>query len=193
MKKLFVIALMVLSTASFCYAEQSAQTYSGNDLQNYREQQVFIDAYNSSGAAISSNYVVVLDTSTTATASGTTLGTYITTTTTAADARVLGVTENTIPINSVGRVCVRGPHKVFLTTAPSAAGATIATTTTAGAAVPWAAGLPGNQSFGYALHTGVIGVGAGYGSTANPGVNGGGKVGEGLSNYWCWIGGASRI
>ncbi len=192
MKKLFLIALMVLLTASFCYAEQSAQTYSGNANQRFDEQQVFVDAYNSSGGTISSNYVVVIDTAAANAASGTTLGTYITTTTTAADARVLGVTESDIPAGRVGRVCVRGPKKVYLTAAPSAAGATIATTTTAGAAIPWTAARPGSQAFGFALSATVIGGGGGPDGGTPPPVYDGFKRGEGTSNYWCYIGGAAR-
>ena len=188
MRKLLIALFIVALTASFAYAEMSAQTYSGNQQQNYREQQCFIDCYNNSGAAISSNYVVVLDTSTTNTASGTTLGTYITTTTTPANALVVGVTDQTIANGSVGRVCVRGPHKCYLTAAPSAAGATVATTTTAGAGVPWTSALPGNNQFGVALHTGVIGNWLSTGYVAN----GGGQSTDGSSNYWIWVGGPCK-
>ena len=186
MKKLLIAILFVAITVSFSYAEQSAQTYSGNALQKYTEQQVFIDCYNNSGSTISSNWVVVLDTAVGNSASGTTLGTYITTTTTSADALVVGVTDQTILSGRVGRVCVRGPHKLYLTAAPSAAGATIATTTTAGAGIPWASGRPANSSFAVALNTGVIGswnTASGYTST------GGGSIDEGSSNYWVWVGG----
>lgn len=193
MKKLLFALLIVALTASFSYAEQSAQTYSGNATQNYREQQVFIDCYNNSGSAISSNYVVILDTTAASVASGSYLGTYITTTTTPADTRVLGVTDATIPAASVGRVCIRGPHKVYLTSAPSAVGATVATTSTAGAGVPWSASLPGNSSFGFALSSTVIGNGFYVGVPVNKTVSSsdGMTNGDGTSNYWVWITGPS--
>jgi hypothetical protein len=182
MKKLLLVSLVLLFAASSAYAEISAQTYSGNALQNYREQQVFTECYNGSGTDISSNFVVVLDTTATRVASGTTLGTYITTTTTAGNSLVLGVTDEVIPNGRVGRVCVRGPHKVYMTAAPSAAGATVATTTTAGAAIPWTAARPSNAAFGVALSATVITAPAGA-------VAEGYSSGEGPSNYWVYIGG----
>ena len=112
MKKLFLIALMALLTASFSYAEQSAQTYSGNDLIKGAEQSVFINAYNNSGGAIGSGSVVIIDTA--ATVASSSVGSYFTSSTTAQDARVLGITAQDIPATRVGRICVRGVCKANL-------------------------------------------------------------------------------
>jgi len=183
MRKLFLIAVLILGIASFAYAENSATGQSG---LNFREQQVFITAYNGSGTDITSNAVVVLDTTAANIASGSTLGAYIRTTTTSADARVIGVTDEVITNGRSGRICVRGPHKCQLTAAP-VLGATVAASATAGFGTGFVAGgVFTNDDFGVALSAGVIGGGG------TPVVADGFTPGDGTSNYWIWVGGPGR-
>ena len=117
MKKLyFVLAvLFFLGYTSQARAEMSAQAYSG---KNCKENQVFIDAFNNFGDTITENTVVILDTATATRAlTGSAFGAYITVDPGNAtdNVYVLGVTDQYIATNSVGRICVRGPHKVFAT------------------------------------------------------------------------------
>jgi len=129
MKKLLVLCLFVsvlLVFNSQVWAEQSSQTANG---RVYVDNQVFTMAYNNSGSEIQSNNVVILDTTGTA---GSTLGAYITTSTTADDYRVFGVTDETIATGAVGRVVIRGPHEVLDADSTHAAAAILACSTTAG-------------------------------------------------------------
>lgn len=109
MKKfsIFVIsALLILGIISPVWAEQSSSTASG---KRYEENQVFTIAYNNSTSDMVSNAVVIIDTTGTV---GSTLGAYITTTTTADSPYVFGVTDEAIAASQSGRVCIRGPHYV---------------------------------------------------------------------------------
>ena len=190
MKKFLFVLLIALFTVSFVYAEQSAQTYSGNNLQSYREQQVFADFYNNSGGPITSNSVVILDTAVT---SGSLLGTAITTTVASNSTLVVGVSDVEIATASVGRVCVRGPHKCFLaSTANMTAGATLATcgyqftlsgpqsgkTILAGAVIYNASGGTGAAGgvFGTLLSASAI-------TKSNEGLS----SGDGNYNYWVYL------
>lgn len=117
MKKLslFIIsALFVFALATQARAESSPTTFAGNV---YTDEQVFIRAYNNSGAIVSENQVVILDTSATA---GTTLGSYFTITTSTDSSYVMGVTDQQVAKGDIGRICVRGPHKVQITANPTA-------------------------------------------------------------------------
>lgn len=131
MKKLFIVLLSALFIFGIAYqvrAEQSSSSASGT---NYYDNQVYTIGYNNSGADISSNSLVVIDTTGTA---GSTLGAYITTTTTQGHNFVFGVTDEVIADGTSGRICIRGPHKVLVNTAPSIAGATMISSTVAGKA-----------------------------------------------------------
>ena len=141
MKKLLVlVSLISLLLTGVSYAEISATAYTGSSLIDTREQTVFINAYNNSSTNFlgTSHSVVILDTSyTTSGRASNAVGTYFTTTTTADDETVLGITDGVINAGAVGRIIVRGTSKVELLATPSsawAAGATIATSTTAGQA-----------------------------------------------------------
>jgi hypothetical protein len=117
MKRWFIAltALIALGFVSSARAEMSAGAYSGKSV---REQQVFADVYNNFGDTITENYVVILDTSTAVLAStGTTFGAYVTVDPGYAsdNVYVMGVADEYIPTGSVGRICVRGPHKVYAT------------------------------------------------------------------------------
>lgn len=127
-----ILSAFLLLGVSQAKAEVGVSAYTGTD---YREQQVFTYVYNNSGSELTYNSVVILDTSATA---GSTLGAYFTTTTTADSPYVFGVTDQTIKSGEVGRVCVRGPHTVRLTTESGlAAGDIVATSGTAGKAVEY--------------------------------------------------------
>jgi hypothetical protein len=143
MKKFYFVlsALLVLGFAVQARAETSSTAYTGKD---YTENEVFIYAYNNSGSSIQSNGVVIIDTSGTA---GSTLGAYITTTSTADSVYVCGVTDETIADGAVGRVCVKGPHLVMYTSSTHTAGTIAATSTTAAQATTYstADGIAGGQ------------------------------------------------
>jgi len=132
MRKLSLLvlsALLVLSFSTFSWAEQSPTSATGT---RYTDNQVFTIAYNNSGADVTSNSIVILDTSATA---GTTLGAYFTTDTSGDSNLILGVTDETIASGTSGRVCIRGPHKVWMNSfTGSSAGYQISTSTTAGKA-----------------------------------------------------------
>lgn len=111
MKKFYIIvlsALLVLGFAIQARAESSATAFSGKVDD---EQQVFTVAYNSGTTEVSKGDVVILDSTAT---EGSTLGAYVTTTTTADNKLVFGVADETISASEVGRVCIRGPHGVNL-------------------------------------------------------------------------------
>ena len=129
MRKLFTIlvsALLVLGISIQARAEQSTSTFTG---KRFEEQQVFVYAYNNSGAEIQSNSAVIIDITGTP---ASTLGTYITTTTDTDSSYVFGVTDETIATASVGKVCVRGPHIVVFASTNTSAEDTVGTYTPAG-------------------------------------------------------------
>lgn len=183
MKKLslFVAILLIIGLASFAYAESSATAMSG---KSYREQQVFVIAYNNSGTDITSNYVVILDTTNGYVTSGSTLGAYIDTTTSTGSALVLGVTDEVIENGTAGRICVRGPHKCMMIGSGNsatlyAAGATVGTTTTAGKANGLAlTSDSGAVPFGVSLYGTAVTTAA---EGLTPGENGDGNL------WWIYI------
>ena len=173
MKKILFISLVVLLLAAPSFAEIGATAYSSNTQQ--QELCQFIYAYNNSGSSITSNQVVILDTTAANSVSGATLGARIATTTTNGDPRVIGVTDQVIANASVGRICVRGPHKVQWSTSagPAIAGASVATGTTAGYAA--AVNVTSGVSFGVMLANTQT-----FDAVANPN-----EVAIGL--YWVYI------
>lgn len=135
MKKFCLVllsALLVFSMASQARAEQSTASATGS---SYLDNQVYTMAYNNSGSDITSHSVVILDTSGTA---GSTLGAYITTTTTADHWAVAGVTvDPNCVAGTPCRVCIRGPIEVLFTSATHVTGTIAATSTTAGEATTY--------------------------------------------------------
>lgn len=115
MKNKISILILALLLAVGVYmpnvrAEDSATGY-GNPPA-YGDQQVFVVAYNNNASAMSANNVVILDTGGTA---GTTLGTYVNLNGSTTDSvYVFGVTDEAISAATLGRICVRGPHKVVM-------------------------------------------------------------------------------
>lgn len=119
MRKLFLslIAISFLFLGGVAHAENSAAAY---DAKWY-SQQVFVQAYNNTASTMAINTVVVQDV-TPGVNPNVNLGQYVTTNGSTTDSvYVFGVTDEAIPAAQLGRVCVRGPHKVV---APSSSGVT---------------------------------------------------------------------
>ena len=143
MRKLFIVLIsaLLVGVSTQARAEISTTTFTGD---RFEEQQVIVMCYNNSGSDIESNAVVILDVSAT---EGSTLGTYITTTATADDSYVFGVTDEVIEAGEVGRICVRGPHLVYDLDSTHAVRAILATSTTVGRTTTYATsdGTTGGQ------------------------------------------------
>ena len=110
---LFVSALLVLG-CSQARAEMTSPSYDGT----YRSLQTYSMVYNGTGRAISSNTVVIADTTWSA-FDGTNFGTYATNSAATASVGVLGVTDEDIASGSIGRIVIRGPHQVKVATTDS--------------------------------------------------------------------------
>ena len=118
MKKLLslvAISFMLLGIGSV-QARNSAASYDNR----YWSQQEFVQAYNSSTASMYRDYIVGIDTAVVG-ATGIvnpnySLGQYVTeaTSSTTDNTYVFGVVDETIPAGQLGRICIRGPHKVVL-------------------------------------------------------------------------------
>jgi len=125
--KIILAVAFVLAFAGIVRAENSASGYDGKNTT----QQVFVSAY--AYSAVSENDVVVLDV-TNGTVANNGLGSYISNTTTTDSVYVFGVADEDISTGTLGRVCIRGPHKVKFRTSPGAiaAGSPVGTSDTAG-------------------------------------------------------------
>ena len=125
--KLFLVVAFILAFTGIVKAENSA---GGFDSKN-TTQQVFVSAY--AYSAVSKNDVVALDVSN-GTVANNGLGSYIATTTTTDSVYVFGVADEDIATGTLGRVCVRGPHKVKFRTSPGAitTGSVVGASDTAG-------------------------------------------------------------
>ncbi len=116
MRKLLLslFAISFLFLGGVARAENSAASYD----KIYWSQQVFVQAYNNGASAIAVNSAVVIDSSVAVgSISASNLGQYITTSATTDSVYIFGVADEAIPAAQLGRVCVRGPHKVFIPTA----------------------------------------------------------------------------
>lgn len=177
MKKLFIFVLLSLALGTLCYAENSAVTYSTIPMES--EMVVYVEGYNpSTTTAITSNAVVVLSTNA-ANASYKATGAVVATSTTQDDPLAFGVTDQVIPIRGSGRICVRGPHKVLALGTVSGslvAGASMATTTTAGYVSPLSVQSQSRSVVGTLLNTSL-----------DPNHDSNGVVIEGPV-YWMWVG-----
>lgn len=169
MRKINVIMLgifLMLGMVSV-KAENSATGYS--NPASFRDQQVFVEAYNNNASSIAINNVVVLDTSGTA---NSTLGAYINTSTTTDSVYVFGVTDEAIAAGTLGRVCVRGPHKVVYANASPTLGNVIGVNSvSAGTAAPVTTASGTSRGFlGKIINTTA--------STA---------TGDATNTFWAWI------
>lgn len=108
--KLFLSALLLLGVSSLqVRAEDSPSAYE----DHLRSQQVYVEVYNSGNDTIAANEPVILDADGTL---GSTLGERVQTTTTTDSVFAFGVADESIPSGTMGRVCIRGPHKVRMNT-----------------------------------------------------------------------------
>ncbi len=88
-------------------------------------QTVFVSAYNNSAATLAVNSTVVLDVTQTVNPN-LYLGSYVTSNGSTTDSiYVFGVTDESILVGSLGRIAIRGPHKVLMPSPPSGAGVVI--------------------------------------------------------------------
>lgn len=111
--RFFIIALLFMSIVAHNKAVfgWGASSGDGSDYRQLQETAVF---FNNSGGILSAGDVVVLDLSGTGVSSGSTLGAYITTTTTADSIRVVGVVKSTSIADQRPVVVVtKGPMDAF--------------------------------------------------------------------------------
>lgn len=104
--KFILAALFMVVSASMVRAESSATAYDGK----YYSQQVFVMAYNNFNATINRDNVVIIDASPSINPNNN-LGSYIIPTGTTDSIFIFGVTDEAIVVGTMGRVCIRGPHK----------------------------------------------------------------------------------
>ena len=126
-----VAVLVVFSATGFAFAWGS-QGGDGSRFDALQEKSVF---FNNSGSTLTSGSVVILDRTGTGVTRDTTLGAYITTTTTADSIDVVGVTSSTSCLDQTPCVVVtKGPALTLCQDSTDAVstGASVGTTATAG-------------------------------------------------------------
>lgn len=166
--KLFILAAFLLAGfASGVRAESSATAYD----QKYYSQQVFVVAYNNNASTISQEQVAILDV-TQAVNPNLYLGSYVTTNGATTDSiYVFGVADEDIITGTLGRFCVRGPHKVQMPSTAPAAGTVIgACASSAKACAVTTADGTASGRLGYLLSATM--------ST---------DTGDVANTYWAWI------
>lgn len=167
MKKFILFALLMVGMISTVRAESSATAYD----PKYYSQQVFVVAYNNNASTISEEQVAVLDTTQTINPN-LYLGSYVTTNGSTTDSiYVFGVADENILSGTLGRICIRGPHKVRMPSAPSGAGVVIgACASSANACPTTTADGTASGRLGYTLS-----------ATAST------DTGDAANTYWAWI------
>ncbi len=173
MKKLILLALLMVGLVPVVRAENSATAYDSK----YYSQQVFVVAYNNGSTSVTRDNVVILDASQ-AINPNLYLGNYVTTTITTDSVFVFGVTDETILPGTLGRICVRGPHKAVSLT-PGSAGL-------GGVAVSGAIITSSNQAGKFGFGSTADGTASGrlgyiLSSTATT------DTGDASNTYWVWV------
>lgn len=167
MKKLLLIALFLLVSVPMVRAEDGATAFDSKAAT----QTVFVAAYNNNASTIAVNNVVILDATQTINPN-LYLGSYVTTNGATTDSiYVFGVTDESILSGSLGRIAVRGPHKVVMPSPPTGAGVVI--------------GACASNSKACA-HTTADGTASGYlgyllSATAST------DTGDAANTYWAWV------
>ena len=141
MKKILCFAISALFVFAFVghvWAEMGADAFSG---KYNRDQPVFVAMYNNSGVQLSANTIAILDTGGVLTPNF--VGTYATKATTSDSVYTIGVWDQDVLSASVGRLCVRGPHRVLVSSQATVAAGTLlgtasGTTTNLSGTVGWA-------------------------------------------------------
>lgn len=119
--KFLLVALFLVASVASVRAENSATAFDAKAAT----QTVYVSAYNNSGDTLAVNSVVVLDVTQTINPNNY-LGSYVTKNGSTTDSiYVFGVTDESILDGSLGRIAVRGPHKVLMPSIPSGAGIVI--------------------------------------------------------------------
>lgn len=166
---LFAISFLFLGNVA--HAESSASAYDSK----FWSQQVFVQAYNNNASTIAINNVVVLDTTQTVNPNNY-LGNYVTLNGSTTDSvYVFGVTDESITSGTLGRICIRGPHKVVVPlvvpTAGDIYGACSSTGSNAGKACSVTTASGTDRGF----------LGKILSNTAST------DTGDAANTYWAWI------
>ena len=204
------LLLVVFSLALLGFPTAQARNSAASFDNKYYSQQEFVQAYNSSTAPMYRDYIVGLDTNATGASTivnpNVSLGQYITEQTgaTTDNIYVFGVVDETIPAGQLGRIAIRGPHKVV-----TRSGAGIASWQTVGTPISQCAsnvpqyspsdGIAAHAQNGglacpYSTATGTAGsqVGVIINATATTdtgdvGVSTNAQNDTTQSEYWAWI------
>ena len=119
--KIMLVALFMVAMAPVVRAENGATAFDAKATT----QTVYVVAYNNSAATLAVNSVVVLDATQTINPNNY-LGSYVTSNGSTTDSiYVFGVTDESIAVGSLGRIAIRGPHKVLMPSPPTGAGVVI--------------------------------------------------------------------
>lgn len=173
MKKFILFALLILvGFSSNVRAESSATAYD----QKYYSQQVFTVAYNNGSNTINRDNVVILDAPQSINPNNY-YGSYITLGSTTDSVFIFGVADESILAGSLGRVCIRGPHKAVALLP----GGGVASYIASGAIIS-----ASNQAgkFGYASTAdGTASGRLGYILSATATTD----TGDASNTYWVWI------
>lgn len=173
--KLLLAVFFVLVSVSTVKAENSATGY--ENPPNYGNYQVFVSSLSSAGVTIPRNSVVILDNSSTGvttTLRGGTLGGVVNMTNVTDSVFVFGVADEDIAPATMGRICVRGPHKAVSITGNITAQAT--------GAIISASNNVGKYGF-YSTADGTTGSRLGYvlNTTAST------DSGDASNTFWVWV------
>lgn len=170
MNKISILILAAMISLSVGISTVRAESSSTAYDDNYYSQQVFVVAYNDSPTLARDNTVIL--TTGAGAAAGSDLGGHFIATQVSDSIFIFGVTDENITTGTLGRVCVRGPHKVVMNaSAGQVTGQIIGSSTTYGKA-GWystADGTAGGQ-LGYLLN-----------ATATS------DTGDASNTYWAWI------
>lgn len=162
-------ALLVMVSASMARAESSATAYDAK----YYSQQVFVMAYNNFNVSINRDNVVIIDAAA-AINPNVNLGSYIIPTGTTDSIFVFGVTDEAIAAGTMGRVCIRGPHK--------AVGIVGAGFPTSGAIIS-SSNVMGKFGYGNSTADGTAVGRLGYVLSATATTD----TGDASGTYWVWV------
>lgn len=172
MKRLFLylsVCAFLVGISGIARAEDSANAYEGKT----RSYPVFVSALNTGGdVAVNSPMILAVDSTQTLGQAGT-LGAYVRQTSTTDSVFFYGVSDEAITSGMMGRICIRGPHKVAMVNnlANQATGAILSTSTTLqkGGIYSTADGTAGGQG-GILLST-----------TATT------DTGDATNTFWFWV------
>lgn len=196
MKKLLVLVVfsLMLLGVSNAHARNSAAAYDNK----FYSQQEFVQGYNNSTGTIYRDFVVGLDT-TPGINPNNNLGQYVTqvTSSTTDNIYAFGVADETIPAGQLGRICIRGPHKVVYNITQHAVPTAGSVTSQCASAQTFGATslLGGGGACSYTTATGTAGgmLGVVLSATATTDSGDVGQTTNAQSNttwseYWSWIG-----